>query len=86
VIKVWFLMALMAYPNINAIHYKGYVGFNEKEECEATRPIIENMISQTEIDRGTPAFFIETFCMEMYAFPSQWDAPRKAPLNPAFGA
>jgi len=79
-------MALMAYPNINAIHYKGYGGFNEKEECEATRPIIENMISQTEIDRGTPAFFIETFCMEMYAFPSQWDAPRKAPVNPAFGA
>ena len=85
-IKVWFLMALMAYPNINAIHYKGYGGFNEKEECEATRPIIENMISQTEIDRGTPAFFVETFCMEMYAFPSQWDAPRKAPVNPAFGA
>ena len=79
-------MALMAYPNINAIHYKGYGGFNEKEECEATRTIIENMISQTEIDRGTPAFFVETFCMEMYAFPSQWDAPRKAPLNPAFGA
>ena len=79
-------MALMAYPNINAIHYKGYGGFNEKEECEATRPIIENMISQTEIDRGTPAFFVETFCMEMYACPSQWDAPRKAPVNPAFGA
>jgi len=79
-------MALMAYPNINAIHYKGYGGFNEKEECEATRPIIENMISQTEIDRGTPTFFIESYCMEMYAFPSQWDAPRKAPLNPAFGA
>ena len=85
-IKVWFLMALMAYPNINAIHYKGYGGFNEKEECEATRTIIENMISQTEIDRGTPAFFVETFCMEMYAFPSQWDAQRKAPVNPAFGA
>ena len=85
-IKVWFLMALMAYPNINAIHYKGYGGFNEKEECEETSVIIENMIAQTEIDRGTPAFFVETFCMEMYAFPSQWDAPRKAPVNPAFGA
>ena len=79
-------MALMAYPNINAIHYKGYGGFNEKEECEETSVIIENMISQTEIDRGTPAFFVETFCMEMYAFPSQWDAPRKSPVNPAFGA
>ena len=85
-IKVWFLMALMSYPNINAIHYKGYGGFEEQEVCEKTRPIIEKMIAQTEIDRGTPAFFIETFCMEMYAFPSQWDAPRKAPINPSKGS
>ena len=87
-IKVWFLMALMAYPNINAIHYKGYGGFNEKEECEKSRPIIENMMANVEIDKGTPSFFIETFCMEMYAFPSQWGAPRKGDkVNPAeFGA
>ena len=44
------------------------------------------------MDRGTPTFFIESYCMEMYAFPSQWDAPRRnppenAPKNPAdFGA
>ena len=83
-IKVWFLMALMAYPNINAIHYKGYGGFNTSEECESRRVIVENMVAQMEIDRGTPAFFVETFCLEMHAFPSQWDAPRRnPPQNPA---
>ena len=82
-IKVWFLMALMAYPNFNAIHYKGYGGFDKQEECEERRIIIENMIAQTEIDKRTPAFFVETYCLEMYAFPSQWEAPRKAPVNPA---
>ena len=83
-IKVWFLMALMAYPNINAIHYKGYGGFNEKEECEKSRPIIEDIMVNVEINKGTPSFYIETFCMEMHAFPSQWGAPRKGDeVNPA---
>ena len=82
-IKVWFLMALMAYPNMNAIHYKGYGGFDLEEECEGRRIVIENLIAQTEIDKGTRAFFVETYCMEMYAFPSQWKAPRKAPINPS---
>ena len=86
-IKIWFLMALMAYPNMNAIHYKGYGGFNLEEDCEERRIVIENLIAQTEMNKGTSAFFIETFCMEMHAFPSQWDAPRKAPVNPSeFGA
>ena len=80
-------MALMAYPNMNAIHYKGYGGFEKQEECEERRIIIENLIAQTEMNKGTRAFFVETFCMEMYAFPSQWGAPRKAPVNPSeFGA
>ena len=72
-------MALMAYPNLNAIHYKGYGGFDKQEECEERRIIIENLIAQTEINRGTTAFFVETYCMEMYAFPSQWNAPRRNP-------
>ena len=80
-------MALMAYPNLNAIHYKGYGGFDLEEDCEERRIVIENLIAQTEMNKGTQAFFIETFCMEMYAFPSQWDAPRQAPVNPSeFGA
>ena len=84
-IKVWFLMALLAYPNINAIHYNGYGGFNTPEECEERRVIVENMVAQMEIDRGTPSFFVETFCMEMYAFPSQWNAPRRNPPENAPG-
>ncbi len=85
-IKVWFLMALISYPHMNAIHYKGYGGFDKKEECEQTRVLVENLIAQTEMNKGTSAFFIETYCMEMYAFPSQWNAPRKepsVPINPS---
>ena len=87
-IKVWFLMALMAYPNMNAIHYKGYGGFDKQEECEDRRIIVENLIAQAEITRGTTAFFVETYCLEMYAFPSQCEAPKIGdPVNPAeFGA
>ena len=50
-------MALMAYPNFNAIHYKGFGGFNTKEECEGRRAYVENILSQIELDRGTPSFF-----------------------------
>ena len=80
-IKVWFLMALMSYPNINAIHYKGYGGFNTLEECEERRIVVENMVANAEIARGTPSFYIETYCMEMNAFPSQFSAPRKNPAE-----
>ena len=76
-------MALMAYPNLNAIHYKGYGGFDKQEEYEERRIVIENFIAQNEMNKETPAFFVETYCMEMYAFPSQWKAPRKAPINPS---
>ena len=75
-------MALMSYPNMNAIHYKGYGGFEKQQECEERRTVIENFIAQNEMNKETPAFFVETYCMEMYAFPSQWEAPRKAPVNP----
>ena len=44
-------MALMAYPNMNAIHYKGYGGFDLEEDCEGRRIVIENLIAQTEIDK-----------------------------------
>ena len=75
-------MALMTYPDLNAIHYKGFGGFTTKEACEAVRIITENGIADMEIKRGRTVY-VETFCMEMYAFPSQWKAPRKAPINPS---
>ena len=63
-------MALMSYPNMPAISYKGYGGFLEKEECEERRIIVENMIADYEIKRGNTVY-IETFCMEMEAFENQ---------------
>ena len=77
-ITVWFLMALMSYPNLNAIHYKGFGGFTTLEDCEEKRIITENGIVEMEMQRGNTVY-IETYCMEMYAFPTQFDAPR---INP----
>jgi hypothetical protein len=86
-IAVWFLMALMSYPDLNAIHYKGFGGFTTLEECEEKRILTENEIVKLEMQRGHTVY-VETYCMEMYAFPSQFDAPRKnQKANPAeFGA
>ena len=77
-IKIWFLMALMSYPNMPAISYKGYGGFLEKEECEERRIIVENMIADYEMKRGNTVY-IETYCMEMEAFKTQLE--KKKELN-----
>ena len=69
-IKIWFLMALMSYPDMPAIAYKGYGGFLEKEECEERRIIAENMMANYEIKRGHTVY-IESYCMEMEAFETQ---------------
>ena len=62
-------MALMSYPNTPAIAYKGFGGYLEKEECENSRVLAENQISDYELRRGNTVY-IETFCMEMEAFDS----------------
>ena len=77
-IKVWFLMALMSYPNMPAITYRGFGGFLEKEECEERRIIAENMIADYEMRRGNTVY-IETYCMEMEAFKTQLE--KKKELN-----
>ena len=77
-ITVWFLMALMSYPNLNAIHYKGFGGFTTLEDCEEKRILTENGTVEMEMQRGNTVY-IETYCMEMYAFPTQFDAPRTNP-------
>jgi hypothetical protein len=69
-IKIWFLMALMSYPNVPAIAYKGFGGYLEKEECEKMRITAENIVANYEISRGNTVY-IKTFCMEMDAFESQ---------------
>ena len=78
-------MALMSYPNVNAIHYKGFGGFTSQEECEEKRVITENGIADMEINRGQTVY-IETYCIEMHAFPTQFDAPRKKDNNIGFDA
>ena len=60
-------MALMSYPNVTAIMYKGYGGYLDKEECESMRTVAENEIAAYEIRRGNTVY-IETFCMEMESF------------------
>ena len=69
-------MALMSYPNMPAIAYKGYGGFLEKEECEERRIIVENLIADYEIRRGNTVY-IETYCMEMEAFETQLEKKRE---------
>ena len=76
--KVWFLVALMSYPNFPAISYKGFGGFLEKEECEERKIIAENQIANFEMQRGNTVY-TETYCMEFEAFESQ--LKRKKELN-----
>ena len=69
-------MALMSYPHMPAIMYKGYGGFLEKEECEERRIMAENLIADYEVRRGNTVY-IETFCMEMEAFKTQLEKKKE---------
>ena len=70
-VTVWFLIALIAFPGVPAIQYKGYYAYHSKEECEMQRPHLENFIAEREIKKNIPAFYIETYCLEMGAFEDQ---------------
>ena len=63
-------MALMSYPNVPAIAYKGFGGYLEKEECEEMRITAENQIANFEMRRGNTVY-IESYCLEMEAFENQ---------------
>ena len=69
-IKIWFLMALMSYPGVPAIAYKGFGGYLEKEECEKMKVAAENQIANFEMRRGNTVY-IESYCLEMDAFENQ---------------
>ena len=70
---VWFLIALIAFPGISAINYKGYYAYFTKEECETQRIPLENFIADVEIKRDRNTFYIETYCLKMEAFQDQLD-------------
>ena len=71
-------MALVSYPNMPAIAYRGFGGYLEKDECEENRIIAENDIANFEMRRGNTVY-IETYCMEMEAFQTQLE--KKKELN-----
>ena len=75
-IKIWFLMALMSYPGVPVIAYKGFGGFLEKEECEEKRVAAENQIVNFEMRRGNTVY-IESYCLEMEAFENQLKKKKK---------
>ncbi len=83
-IKVFFLVALMSYPHVNAIHYKGFGGFNKQEECEEKRIITENAIVDMEIKRNRTVY-IETYCLEFYVFPGVQNDNNKIDYHDAKG-
>ena len=68
---VWFLIALIAFPGIPAINYKGYYAYHTKEECEMQRVSLENFIMETETKKGHNVFYVQTYCLEMDAFQDQ---------------
>tara|TARA_R110001599_G_C11828506_1_gene618056 strand:+ start:197 stop:433 length:237 start_codon:yes stop_codon:yes gene_type:complete len=75
-IKIWFLIALMSYPNSPAIHYKGFGGFLSQEECEERKILAKEQIIDFEIKLGRIAY-IDTYCIEFEAFQTQLDKKKR---------
>ena len=74
---VWFLIALIAFPGIPSINYKGYFAYHTKEDCEIQRAHLENFIVETETKKGNNVFYTQTYCLEMDAFQDQLDNYKK---------
>tara|TARA_R100001594_G_scaffold98413_1_gene132858 strand:+ start:2606 stop:2848 length:243 start_codon:yes stop_codon:yes gene_type:complete len=66
-IKVWFLFALMSYPGVPAISYKGFGGYLNVEECEEKALTVKDGIHLFE-QGFSREYYIETYCVEMKAF------------------
>ena len=68
---VWFLIALIAFPEVPAINYKGYYAYHTKEDCEMQKISLENFIVERELLKGKTNMFVNSYCLEMQAFPDQ---------------
>ena len=79
---VWFLLALIAFPSEPAINYKGYYAYHTKEDCEMQKISLENFVAESELLKGRQTtMYIETFCLEMQAFPEHWNDTRKKKIK-----
>ena len=77
-VTVWFLLALIAFPGEPAINYKGYYAYHTLEDCEMHKISLENFVVEQELlKRRGKAMYIETFCLEMQAFPEQLEQYKK---------
>ena len=71
-ITLWFLLALISFPSEPTIQYKGYYAYHTKEDCEMHKMSLENFIVESQMRKGLKtAIYVETFCLEMQAFPEQ---------------
>ena len=70
-ITVWFLIALIAFPGVSAIQYKGYYAYHTLEDCEIQKISLENFIVDRELQKGRTTMFVNSYCLEMQAFPDQ---------------
>ena len=81
-------MAYMAYPNVPAIHYKGFGGYDLKEDCEERIIQLENEIVDMETKRGYTAY-VTVRCEEVWAFPEALELrkqQKKQSKSPSTGA
>ena len=70
-VTVWFLIALIAFPGVSVINYKGYYAYHTKEDCEIQKVSLENFIVDRELQKGRTTMFVNSYCLEMQAFPDQ---------------
>ena len=74
---VWFLIALISVSGFPALQYKGYYAYHTKEECLSQKKDLENFVIEQEITKGHDTIYVETFCLEMKAFPDQLEEYKK---------
>jgi len=83
-IKIWFLMAYIAFPDQTFIHYEGFGGYEHKEQCEGRVVWLQNYLDDRELVHGHVAY-VNVICEEIWAFPESIELRKKQ--NPAeFGA
>jgi hypothetical protein len=74
---VWFLIALISVSGFPALQYKGYYAYHTQEECLSQKTYLENFVVKQETAKGHDALYVETFCLEMKAFPDQLEEYKK---------
>ena len=69
-IKIFFLLALMSFPNDKYIYYQGVKGYSSIEECQENQQSFEEYVIYVNKKRGFNELYVETYCLEFFVFPS----------------